>query len=83
MCNCFMCRNKDNLDRLYGYTVGRIQQLETIKRDLEHNNIKPSSIADDTLEGTLARVECDLEESYTILACLQKELGITEDPLLC
>ena len=62
MCECFLCRNKDNKDMLYGYLAGQAEVLQHIVRELENNGIKQGMIHEKTLEGLLACCKYNLDE---------------------
>lgn len=75
-CNCFICRNQNNLDRLYGYFYAKKKIYEEILTQFDQNNIKSGSIGsnDNSLETYRACVECTLDEVNEYLASIKKDL---------
>ena len=66
-CECFMCRNKNNPEILYGYLKGQIEAYEDVVRFLDKLKIPTGLIHENNLPGLKACCECNLEDNKQIL----------------
>lgn len=66
-CKCFMCRNKNNPEVLYGYFKGQIEVYEDTIRTLDKLGISTGSIHENNLSGFKACCQCNFEEAQVIL----------------
>lgn len=69
-CQCFACKNKNNLDRLYGYYEGEYTELNRIINDLENIMDKKGKIKDNLIE-----------ELYTLLSYQRAECSCILDEI--
>ena len=72
MCECFICRHKDNRDMLYGYLNGQKEVLQSIVKSMHDNNIQSGKIHETNLQGLLACCEYNLDEVNWLLTQLDK-----------
>lgn len=72
-CDCFLCANKDNPDRLYGYNEATIKFCEQTLYYLKSMGFTSGKLSDERKSiGTLmAILECELDEAY----CTRGEYG--------
>jgi hypothetical protein len=74
-CQCYMCQNKDNLDRLHGYHTGYYEALKTVVKEMKAQGLRDGSIADINMNGVLARAECNMESAGEMLICIEEKLN--------
>ena len=78
-CNCFICTNRDNKDKIFGYLMGQKEELEVGIAELERHGITETSIRDyETLGGYLAACKHDLEETEMFLEQLRQPFPTLE-----
>lgn len=65
-CNCFLCTNKDNPDRLYGYNEATIKFCEQTLYYLRSMGFTSGNLSSDekSIETFMAILECELDEAY-------------------
>ena len=66
-CNCFLCRNSDNNDMLFGYLFAQIEEYIYLLNLLLKMNVHVGSIGDKDLGGEMAALEYNLIGSLDYL----------------
>lgn len=74
-CQCYMCQNKDNLDRLHGYHTGYYEAAKTIVNELNELGIRHESIENESIGGILSRAEFNMNGAGEMLICIEKKLN--------
>lgn len=81
MCDCFTCRNRDNIDLLYGYYTSEYRFNKTTYEYLEKLGYKCGSLSDkDGIPRLMAILSCDQMGSGCLLSevedkFMKKQLG--------
>lgn len=66
MCQCFLCKNKGNEDKIIGYLAGQKDAYEMTLKFLESQGIKPKMTGNE-YEKFVACVQDNYEEVCTFL----------------
>lgn len=88
-CKCFTCTIYRYLEQglltkeqyeavVIGYLTGQIEAYEECLGVFKHAGIEPSSIADDTVNGAVARISCNNDDAH---CCLQSFKEGVKQPL--
>lgn len=73
MCDCFTCKNKDNVEALYGYYNSLLEYATRTYNDLKEAGITPTNIDDSSLGGVMCRCEYEIDTATEFLAEIEEK----------
>lgn len=84
-CKCFTCTiyrylkqgllTKEQCEAvIIGYLTGQIEAYEECLGVFKYAGIEPSSIADDTVNGAVARISCNNDDAHCYLRRFKEEV---------
>lgn len=75
-CNCFCCRNKNNLDRRYGYYTAEYLINKQLAEKLKSLGIKNDSLVNNTLGSLLTEIEWNRDSAGCLLDEIERKLNV-------
>lgn len=69
-CQCFTCRHRDEPRVVAGYLQGYADACDWFLNWAKENGIRMGSIADNDLGGLYAQIQCNRDDSVSILSCM-------------
>lgn len=84
-CKCFTCTIYRYLEQglltkeqyeavVIGYLTGQIEAYEECLGVFKYAGIEPSSIADDTVNGAVARISCNNDDAHCCLRSFKEDV---------
>jgi hypothetical protein len=77
MCDCFTCKNKDNVEALYGYYKSLLEHATTTYNDLKEAGITPTNINDSSIGGVMCRCKHEMDTATGFLNEIEEKRSKT------
>lgn len=78
-CNCFLCKNSENKERVYGYLYAEHYLYKSLYKRLKELGVQEEAVGNDTLGGLLSVIHCNMDDSGVLLYEVENELGIKNE----